>query len=65
MPHHILIQPISNENFAEFGDVISCRGHDFFHINDAHTAPPVVAITTDLDVFPCSGITTTFAESGM
>ena len=37
MPHHILIQPISNENFAEFGDVISCRGHDFFHINDAHT----------------------------
>ncbi|MBF7686220.1 ureidoglycolate lyase [Acinetobacter sp. B10A] len=33
----VRIEPLTVENFAPFGDVISCEGHDFFHINDAHT----------------------------
>ncbi|WP_130803919.1 ureidoglycolate lyase [Acinetobacter ihumii] len=33
----IKIQPLTNENFAAFGEVIGCTGHDFFHINEAHT----------------------------
>ncbi len=34
---HIQIQPLTKENFAEFGEVIQCKDHDFFHINNAHT----------------------------
>ena len=33
----IKILSLTNENFAPFGEVIGCRGHEFFHINDAHT----------------------------
>lgn len=33
----ILIQPLTAEAFAPFGEVIACEGNDFFHINDAHT----------------------------
>ncbi|WP_309600005.1 ureidoglycolate lyase, partial [Klebsiella pneumoniae] len=34
---NIQIQPLTIENFQPFGEVICCDGHDFFHINDAHT----------------------------
>lgn len=33
----ILLKPLTIENFAPFGEVISAHGHDYFHINDAHT----------------------------
>jgi ureidoglycolate lyase len=33
----IRIQPLTAEAFAPFGEVITCNGNDFFHINDAHT----------------------------
>ena len=33
----IQIQNLTRENFAAFGEVMSCAEHDFFHINDAHT----------------------------
>ncbi|MEB3766861.1 ureidoglycolate lyase [Acinetobacter sp. MD2] len=33
----VQIQPLSAEAFAPFGEVISCTGNTFFHINDAHT----------------------------
>lgn len=35
--HIVHIEPLTIAGFAPFGDVISCEGHDFFHINDAHT----------------------------
>lgn len=37
MQKSIEILPLTIENFAPFGEVISCDGHDFFHINNAHT----------------------------
>lgn len=33
----VRIEPLTITAFAPFGEVISCEGHDFFHINDAHT----------------------------
>lgn len=33
----IKIQHLTQEGFAPFGEVISCDGHDFFHINNKHT----------------------------
>lgn len=33
----IKIQPLDAESFASFGEVIACKGNDFFHINDQHT----------------------------
>ncbi|MCO8067805.1 ureidoglycolate lyase [Acinetobacter schindleri] len=37
MKNTIQIQLLTSENFARFGEVISCQGNDYFHINDAHT----------------------------
>lgn len=44
----IHIQPLTNENFAPFGEVISCTGHDFFHINDAHTERYHALVETEI-----------------
>ena len=44
----IKIQPLTHQNFAEFGEVISCSGHDFFHINDAHTERYHALVTTEI-----------------
>ena len=32
----IKILSLTNENFAPFGEVIGCTGHEFFHINEYH-----------------------------
>ena len=37
MSRNIKIQKLSIESFAPFGEIICCNGHDYFHINDAHT----------------------------
>ncbi|MFT4020398.1 MAG: ureidoglycolate lyase [Acinetobacter sp.] len=44
----IQVQPLSNEAFAPFGEVISCTGHDFFHINDAHTERYHALVETEI-----------------
>lgn len=33
----IQLEPLTIESFTEFGEVIGCAGHDFFHINESHT----------------------------
>ena len=33
----VAIQTLTAENFAAFGDVISCQDHAFFHINEKQT----------------------------
>ncbi|MGE8561451.1 MAG: ureidoglycolate lyase [Acinetobacter sp.] len=33
----IKIQPLDAESFAPYGEVIACKGNDFFHINDRQT----------------------------
>lgn len=45
----VQIEPLNLENFAEFGEVISCTGHDFFHINDAHTERYHALVQTETD----------------
>ncbi|WP_104471943.1 ureidoglycolate lyase [Acinetobacter indicus] len=37
MKNTIQIQALTLDNFAPFGEVISCQGHDYFHINYAQT----------------------------
>ena len=37
MIQHVKIKPLTIENFSSFGEVISCEGHNFFHINNEHT----------------------------
>lgn len=37
MKNTIQIQALTLDNFAPFGEVISCQGHDYFHINHAQT----------------------------
>ena len=44
----IQLQPLTAENFAPFGEVISCQGNDFFHINDAHTERYHALVTTEI-----------------
>ena len=44
----VLIQPITRENFAPFGEVIACEGNDFFHINDAHTERYHAIVETEI-----------------
>lgn len=34
---YLKILPLTAENFADYGDVISCTDNNFFHINDQHT----------------------------
>ena len=44
----IQLQALTAENFATFGEVISCHGNDFFHINDAHTERYHALVTTEI-----------------
>lgn len=44
----IFLQPLTIENFAPFGEVISAQGHDYFHINDAHTERYHALVTTEI-----------------
>ena len=44
----IQIQTLTHENFAPFGEVISCAGNDFFHINDAHTERYHALVQTEI-----------------
>jgi len=37
MKNTIQIQALTLDNFTPFGEVISCQGHDYFHINHAQT----------------------------
>jgi ureidoglycolate lyase len=44
----IQLQALTAENFVPFGEVISCNGNDFFHINDAHTERYHALVTTEI-----------------
>lgn len=46
--YNIQIKPLTHENFAPFGEVISCTGNDFFHINDAHTERYHALVQTEI-----------------
>ncbi|ATO19025.1 ureidoglycolate lyase [Acinetobacter sp. LoGeW2-3] len=48
MKQHVKIQKLTAENFATFGEVISCQGNDFFHINDAHTERYHALVTAEI-----------------
>ena len=48
MHNTIQIEPLTHENFAAFGEVISCAGNDFFHINDAHTERYHALVQTEI-----------------
>lgn len=48
MTQSIKIQALSIENFAPFGEVICCEGHDYFHINDAHTERYNALVNTEI-----------------
>ncbi|ENU81818.1 hypothetical protein F975_00433 [Acinetobacter sp. ANC 3789] len=53
---NIQLEPLTIENFAEFGEVIGCIGHDFFHINDAHTERYHALAHTETDAVGKIGI---------
>ena len=44
----IQIENLNQENFSPFGEVISCQGNDFFHINDYHTERYHALVTTEI-----------------
>ena len=44
----IQIQPLTHERFSPFGEVITCTGNDFFHINDAHTERYHALVQTEI-----------------
>lgn len=44
----IQIQALTQKNFAPFGEVISCTGNDFFHINDTHTERYHALVQTEM-----------------
>ncbi|MEX7541249.1 ureidoglycolate lyase, partial [Acinetobacter baumannii] len=46
---NVQIQPLTIENFQPFGEVICCDGHDFFHINDAHTERYHALVETEIE----------------
>lgn len=48
MHNTIQIEPLTHENFAAFGEVISCAGNDFFHINDAYTERYHALVQTEI-----------------
>jgi ureidoglycolate lyase len=52
----IQLQALTAENFALFGEVISCKGNDFFHINDAHTERYHALVTTEISGEAKAGI---------
>ncbi|MFI7964340.1 ureidoglycolate lyase, partial [Acinetobacter baumannii] len=53
---NIQIQPLTIENFQPFGEVICCDGHDFFHINDAHTERYHALVETEIEGEAKAGI---------
>lgn len=53
---NIQIQPLTVENFQAFGEVISCTGHAFFHINDAHTERYHAIVETEIQGDAKAGI---------
>lgn len=52
----IQIQKLTRENFAAFGEVISCHEQDFFHINDAHTERYHALVETEISGNAKAGI---------
>lgn len=48
MKNTIQIQLLTSENFARFGEVISCQGNEYFHINDAHTERYHALVMTEI-----------------
>lgn len=48
MKNMIQIRLLTSENFARFGEVISCQGNDYFHINDAHTERYHALVMTEI-----------------
>ena len=52
----VQIQPLTIENFQPFGEVICCDGHDFFHINDAHTERYHALVETEIEGEAKAGI---------
>ena len=48
MKNTIQIQLLTSEKFARFGEVISCQGNDYFHINDAHTERYHALVMTEI-----------------
>lgn len=48
MKNTIQIQLLTSENFARFGEVISCQGNDYFHSNDAHTERYHALVMTEI-----------------
>ena len=52
----IKIEPLTSELFAPFGEVISCQGNEFFHINDAHTERYHAIATTEISGEAKAGI---------
>ncbi|MHA3104406.1 ureidoglycolate lyase [Acinetobacter sp. ANC 3791] len=52
----IQLEPLTIESFAEFGEVIGCAGHDFFHINEAHTERYHALAHTETDAVGKIGI---------
>ena len=56
MSHTIQIQPLTPEAFLDFGEVIACRGNDFFHINDAHTERYHALVKTEAEGDARTGI---------
>lgn len=56
MMNTVQIQPLTIENFQPFGEVICCDGHDFFHINDAHTERYHALVETEIEGEAKAGI---------
>ena len=44
----IQIQSLTHERFSPFGEVITCTGNDFFHINDTHTERYHALVQTEI-----------------
>lgn len=42
------VQPLTKDNFSEFGEVISCENNDFFYINDQHTERYNALVKTEI-----------------
>lgn len=56
MNQAIQIQPLTKDSFAPFGEVITCEGNDFFHINDAHTERYHALVQTEIEGEARTGI---------
>ena len=51
-----IIKNLTKENFAHFGEVISCQENSFFHINDAHTERYHAIVETEVQGEAKAGI---------